>query len=326
MDDEQRAILNAVAEGRMTPEEAAEALGGPAEGEGAGAGPGPGVPEAAGEVPARELRIRAVARSVRVLGDPEVAEVAVEGVHEARREGDVLVVNAHRGGEGGFAFVGPHLDRFARRAMRERERAMRDWARDRGRARAREGGRGWSWDWSREWPDRPERPDCPDPSGWRDLREWHRFAEPLVVRVNPELAVEAEMSAGSLSVSDLRGPLTVEVSAGSASLERVAGPLDVRAQAAAVRIRTRLDEGQSRVRCDAGNVSVALEPGSDVRVRASCELGRIRVHAAEEWQGKGMGSREIVIGQGRATLDVETTMGAVDVRDEAAHGPGGGWR
>ncbi len=325
MTDEERAILEAVAEGRMTPEEAAARLAGArggtagaAEAGEAGARPAPGAPGGGEEAPLRVLRVRAAARPVRVVADATVAEVSVEGHHEARREGDVLTVSAHRCGDegpGGFSFVGPQLGRLARRAWREQERMWRDQQRA-WRHGERPGPpphpgpppweRGGPWDWHHQ-------------HDWPDWREWQRLVEPLVVRANPELEVELDMSAGAATVSGLRRRVGVEVSAGSVTLEDVTGPLDLRAQAAAVRVRGRLSEGSSRVRCDAGTVSVVLEPGSDVRVKASCELGRVRLSSdAGDWRGKGVGTREMVVGSGRATLEVEATMGAVDVRAEAA--------
>jgi hypothetical protein len=322
MTDVERAILQAVADGRLTPEEAAAKLA-EARGEGGAAAepggaevpppghPSPG-PGGAGEAPLRVLRVRAAARPVRVVADATVAEVSVEGHHELHREGEVLTVSAHRCGDegpGGFSFVGPQLGRLARRAWREQERMWREQQRA-WRHGERPGPPPWEqhgpWDWHHQ-------------HDWPDWREWQRLVEPLVVRANPDLEIELDMSAGAATVSGLRRRVVVEVSAGSLTLEDVTGPLDLRAQAAAVRVRGRLSEGASRVRCDAGTVSIVLEPGSDVRVKASCELGRVRLsNEAGDWRGTGVGTREMVVGSGRATLDVEATMGAVDVRAELA--------
>lgn len=299
MTDTQRTILEDVAAGRLSPEEAAARLG-----RAPGQGPRRSQPPPPGSSPTvRSVQVRAAARTVRVVGDPMVAEVAAEGLHQVHREGDTLVVTAHRrddaGGGGSFAFVGPDLGWLARRAWSEAER------RGRGRGRA----------WPRgEWP--------PPPWGRPDWRDWHRLVEPLVVRVNPSLAVEADVSAGSLTVSGLLGPLEVDVSAGSAALEDVGGPVTVRAQAASVRLRGRLDTGASSIRCDAGSVSVTLEPGSDVKVTARAELGRVRVGPAGEDWALGQTTKDLVVGAGRASLDIEATMGAIDVR-AAGNGAGG---
>ncbi|HZD65498.1 MAG TPA: hypothetical protein VE152_05330 [Acidimicrobiales bacterium] len=304
-----RWILEAVASGRLSPEEAAALLGTAGNGGGeAGAPPPPAGSRA------RLLRVQAAARAVRIVGDAAVAEVAVEGVHEVRREGDALVVSACRGDDevpGGFAFVGPQLGRLARRAWRAHQSPGSTAQQGRGG----QGARDWE-DWTAWFAQGPGRSD------WG---EWQRLIEPLVVRVNPDLEVHAEATAAALTVADVRGRLVVDVSAGSATLDGVTGPLEVRAQAAAVRARARLAAGTSWIRCDAGNVSVRLQPGSDARVRATCELGRLRVGGVgDDWGDQG--SRELVVGTGRATLDVEATMGAVDIWDETAPRTAGGHR
>jgi hypothetical protein len=144
--------------------------------------------------------------------------------------------------------------------------------------------------------------------------EWHRLFAPLVVQVNPSLAVEVELSAGSCILVGLRSSTRVDVCAGTANLRAMEGQIDVRAQAASVRVEARLAEGSSRVRCEAGSVVVALDPGSDVRVRTQTELGQVRLRSARLAGGaRARSGDELVVGQGTATLDVDAVMGSVDV-------------
>jgi hypothetical protein len=285
MTQREREILEAVASGRMSPEEAAARLeqttqadppegrdappaesAQPAAAEGRDAPPNDGGQTSAGAGTGTGLSVRvaASARSVRVVGDPTVAEATVEGSHRVRREGDALVIdgNIELDEPGGFAFEG-------RRPP-----------------------------WHRQW------------------ANWRRFAEPLVVRVHPACSVEAEVSAGSLSVVGVTGPLHVLIAAGSARLEGTASPFDVEARAGAVRLRGRLDSGESRIRCEAGSVNVQLTRGSDVRVRARADLGRVRVHGASGYEPQLGSQREVIIGAGTATLDIETAMGSVDVQSD----------
>jgi hypothetical protein len=80
-----------VAAGELTPEEALPLLDA---GAGAGAGGDPvagGEPDAAGPVSA--IRLRAAYRPIRVVADPTVSQLHVEGRHSVRREGSVLVVS-----------------------------------------------------------------------------------------------------------------------------------------------------------------------------------------------------------------------------------------
>ena len=94
-DDERRRILEQVAAGELSPDEGAHRLhaldqGSPEAAE--------GTPEdhAAGDRPeggpARTIRVEASAATVRIVGDPDVAEAVAEGRYTMRRDGDVLVV------------------------------------------------------------------------------------------------------------------------------------------------------------------------------------------------------------------------------------------
>src|SRR5713101_209979 len=153
-------------------------------------------------------------------------------------------------------------------------------------------------------------------------RPWHwqsairRIAEPLVVRVNPATPVDIEVSAGSLSVAGIHAPLGVVMAAGSARLDDVTGPVDIEARAGTVRLSGRIESGDSRVRCEAGSVNVRLARGSNVRVTARADLGRVRVDGASS-HDRLMGShREVTVGEGAATLTVEAAMGTVDIQSE----------
>jgi hypothetical protein len=291
-----REILEAVAEGRMTPDEAAARLeqqqweqsgpdgapdgapnGGPDD-----APPEPGAPPADGaderprsEPRAARVRISAAARTVRVIGDPSISEAEAEGPHRVWRDDDELVISGSEDLSAGFRF-------------RSRHRNHRDW-RD-----------------------------------WSDLAEWRRITEPLVVRVNPDLALTVDVSAGALSVLGVNGPLKADVAAGSARLEAVSGPLDVTARAGSVRIQGRLTAGSSRIRCDAGSVNVRLDRGSSVRVRAHVDLGRVRFHGQGHGYGHGSGlgagpgglagaTEDVVIGGGAGLLEIEAAMASVDI-------------
>jgi len=167
----EREILEAVANGRMSPAEAAEHLdegrragpvedvegrdapptepAEPAEGRDAPPGDGARATGRAGTGSGLCVRVSASARSVRVVGDPTVTEATVEGSHQVRREENALVIdgNIELDEPGEFTFEG-------RRPP-----------------------------WHRQW------------------TNWRRFTEPLVVRVHPGCPVDAEVSAGSTRAS-----------------------------------------------------------------------------------------------------------------------------
>jgi hypothetical protein len=137
-------------------------------------------------------------------------------------------------------------------------------------------------------------------------------ADRLMVRVNPSLALDLQVQAGSCRVRGVTGPIRAEVQAGSATIEGFANPLALSVQAASVRATGRLQVGQSRISCDAGSVKLHLERGSSVRIEARASLGKITLPGAEE-SGFVEGGREVTIGEGAGSLQIESNMGSVNV-------------
>lgn len=86
-ESERRSILQEVADGTLSPAEAAERLAALDDTEGADAPPEPGEP-------IRRVRIVSTGHPVRVLADVSLTAPVVEGPHTARRDGDTLVIQA----------------------------------------------------------------------------------------------------------------------------------------------------------------------------------------------------------------------------------------
>lgn len=136
----------------------------------------------------------------------------------------------------------------------------------------------------------------------------------LVVRINPDLALEASVDAGSLSVKGVTGSIGARVSAGAARVDGFAAPLDVEVVAGSFKGRGVLNTGDSHIRCEAGAVRLHLERGSSVAVTTESSLGKVRV-------GEGVGattagsllsdSRSTVIGGGAGNLEIEVSMGSL---------------
>jgi hypothetical protein len=165
------------------------------------------------------------------------------------------------------------------------------------------------------WPGRVGMPNFGGGHPERSLR-------PIQVRMNPDLALEVEMSAGLLSVKGVKGPIKADIQAGSAKLEDFASPFDLKVTWGTVSASGVLKEGDSKVRCEAGTVKIGLERGSSVEVHARSTLGRISLPGevaglAEGWTMGGE-QREATIGQGQGRLDIETTTGAVWVEELGA--------
>ncbi len=87
MSDELRALLEDVAAGKLTPDEASERISGLAE------EPGTQIVEA--EQPITRIQVKAGAVRLTIVGDPSVAEAVAEGPHTMRREGETLFIDTN---------------------------------------------------------------------------------------------------------------------------------------------------------------------------------------------------------------------------------------
>lgn len=202
------------------------------------------------------LRVRAVGRRVRIVGEPFLSTVAVEGPHVMRHEGDVLTVAS----EGEFQAT---LDNFTLRTP-----------------------------------------------NLRDLQE--RFVDltrELVIKVNPRLDVEIEVTAGSVSIERSPRVSHVRITAGSAKLRDVTGPLDLLVQGGSATVEGGISMGDSKLRVESGSLQVNLLVGTNATVTNDVQLGRLT------WDGESGGPVERIVGNGAAGLRIEGMMGAVNVRE-----------
>jgi hypothetical protein len=248
-----RAILADVAAGKLTPEQAAPlidaartsgattATGDAQAGEAAGA-----ASEVAGEtsVPVAatttRLRVRAVGRRVRIIGEPFVSTVAVDGPHVVRQEGDTLVVTS----EGEF---GASIDGFTLM----RSRTLRD-VQER------------VFDIGRELSVRV------NPSMTVEV-------EVTAGSVNAERLPGLEqvrVTAGSARVRDVDGPIDLLVQAGSAQVEGkiTKGRSRLRAESGSLQLRL-LPGSSVRVRPDVQLGRVQWEPPGKDREEHIVGLG-----------------------------------------------------
>ena len=137
------------------------------------------------------------------------------------------------------------------------------------------------------------------------------LAKELSVRVNPSLLVEVEVTGGSVNAERLPGLTRVRVTAGTAKVADVDGPIDVLVQAGSASLDAQITKGRSRVRVESGTAQVALRRGSDVHVHTEAQLGRVT------WSGAVSGqSKDVEIGRGRAALDVEVLVGTAQIASD----------
>lgn len=290
-DDARRAILEQVRAGLLSPEEAADRLDALDELDPTDAASAPADDAApprvdddhrdrarpsstAGDRPVRRVHVISGARPVRVVGDPTVHQAVVSGPHSVSWEGDTMVV--HTGSEASWDDIA-----FSRRWRHDHDRS---YGHGRERSESRGGDEAWGGPWVH-----------------REQYRRSRRAEPLVVRMKPELDLEFTMDAGTLVVEQVLGAIRGRLSAGRATIDGFAGPVDLAVAAGDLRATGRLTKGDSRIQCDVGRVTLTLLEGSDVRIIRHVSLG-------------SFDSESDLVGSGRASLDVTVSVGSVRVR------------
>ena len=138
----------------------------------------------------------------------------------------------------------------------------------------------------------------------------------LTVRMNPALALEADVQAGSLKIHQLTGPIRATVQAGSTTVEDCEGPYAVMVSAGSFKARTRVTGGNSTIQCDAGSVKMHLLEGSSCRITAQTTMGKISLPGGHQ-SGVGFGDQaSVTIGGGSGTLDIRSSMGSVQVSSD----------
>jgi len=136
----------------------------------------------------------------------------------------------------------------------------------------------------------------------------------LKVRMNPDLPLVVSVQAGSLRVDGAHGPITAEVQAGSCTVNDFRGPINVVAQAGSVTASGRIDSGASKVRCEMGSIRISLDKQSSVKISARTTMGKVAIDdASGERAIAGLSGKDVTIGSGAGTLDIEGTMGNVRI-------------
>lgn len=223
---------------------------------------------------ARRIRIVSTIGMVSVVGDASVAEASADAAHRTRYENDTLVVESDDPDMAG-TWRASRPGRGARSGPPWSSAAF-----------------GWGWG-----------------LGWGGTG--HRT--PFAVRMNPDLPLEVDLTAGSLSVTGVRSPLRLDVGAGTMRLDGVAGPLTLGVTSGGIVVRGQITQGGSQIRCELGKVAVQLDPGSSVRVTGRAHLGKVVLPGKEPAFGAGLIEDTAVVGGGNATLEIETSAGGITV-------------
>ncbi|MDQ7992003.1 MAG: hypothetical protein AAGC63_00555 [Propionicimonas sp.] len=131
----------------------------------------------------------------------------------------------------------------------------------------------------------------------------------LLLRINPGILLDVEVTAGSLTCTDVPYLGKVRLTAGSADLSGVAEADDVLVQAGSATLKGSIATGRSRIRVESGQLTVELDDRSNVTVRGDAQLGKIT------WPGNQT-LDEVVLGNGSARLDVGVVMGWANIKAE----------
>ncbi len=131
----------------------------------------------------------------------------------------------------------------------------------------------------------------------------------LLLKVNPSIVVDVEVTAGSLNTERVPHLGKVRVTAGGAKLLDVTKINDALVQAGQATIKGSIKTGRNRVRAESGSLSITLGDDSNVTVTGDAQLGKV------SWSGGHSGAGdEVVMGNGSAKLEVEVVMGHAQVR------------
>ena len=132
----------------------------------------------------------------------------------------------------------------------------------------------------------------------------------LLVRVNPNLLVDVEVTTGGLKTTGVPRLGRVRVTAGGCTIEGVDEVGDLLTQAGGVSIEGPISTGRSRLKVESGSLIITLTQGANVTVRGEARLGRIT------WPDGNTEVDEVVIGNGSARLDISVVMGMATIKVE----------
>lgn len=145
------------------------------------------------------------------------------------------------------------------------------------------------------------------PRNLDDLRDISLGKE-LVVRVNPNLIVDAEVTTGGLRTVGVPRLGRIRVTAGGSTLEDVQEVEDLLSQAGGIAVEGPISLGRSRLKVESGTLTIHLTKGANVTIRGEARLGRI------SWPDGGDKVDEYVVGNGSARLDIAVVMGMATIK------------
>lgn len=130
----------------------------------------------------------------------------------------------------------------------------------------------------------------------------------LVIKVNPKLIVDVDLTTGGLKIQKLPRLGRIRVTAASCAIEDVVEVSDLLTQAGGVSVEGPISQGRSKLRVESGSMTITLTPGANVAVRGDAKVGRI------SWPGESTDVDEYVVGNGSARLEFSVLMGMASLK------------
>jgi hypothetical protein len=141
------------------------------------------------------------------------------------------------------------------------------------------------------------------------LRAIPGFDERTVLRVNPDLEIDVDVSATSLRLWGCEGGVRLRLAASSAKLDRVAGPVTVDCHSSSIKGAVRLT-GESHIRCESSSVKLGLLDGTDVKIKATNRMGKV-VLPRHRTKSPGQTHGYASVGAGTGLVIIDATMSSV---------------
>jgi hypothetical protein len=127
----------------------------------------------------------------------------------------------------------------------------------------------------------------------------------MAVRMNPQLDLDAEVTAAVLSVWGMSGTVRAVVQAGSVGIERASGPLDLRVSSGSAVVTGSPRAGDWRLRSDSGSLELVLDADADATVSVTARQSRVDAFGSK---------RQAVRGSGAHAVDIDAAFSDVVVR------------
>jgi hypothetical protein len=136
----------------------------------------------------------------------------------------------------------------------------------------------------------------------------------IVLRVNPAVLVDIDVSAVSVKIWGCEGGLRLRLAASSAKFDRVTGPITIDAQASSIKGSARVT-GEGHIRAESSSVKLGLREGSDVRIQYRNSMGKVVLPMGRS-RTAGSRARTATVGRGTGRLMIDATMSSVIVGND----------